>query len=624
MSKSKPSATGKAALKSKKAKEEQAKEASGKATRETIESIVVAVILAFLFRAFIAEAFVIPTGSMAPTLQGRHMDVECEECGFEYRTGASCENEDHNGAISGVVVASTCPMCRYTMILEKKDKPNQRSFNGDRILVSKFTYAFSDPKRWDVIVFKFPGNAKQNYIKRLVGKPNETIWIRHGDIFIKNGKKGDGEFHIERKPPHKLKAMLQLVHDTDYRAKLLKEVKWPPRWQDWKSPDVPGWWQAPGGEGFETVRKPNEEVWLRYRHVVPWQEDWEEIIREKEDRERKGVAENKEWRGPKRLREGKVTGQLVTDHYAYNDGVVHSRDIPGMSRNRLNEIMGGNGKRYSGHHWVGDLAIECDVDVKGNTGQLSLDLVEGGVHYTCRIDVATGEAVLSLDGGSQSFVGDDGKLSRHPKKKTKLRGPGFYRLRFSNCDNEILLWVNNQVVKFDGPTTYKPVNNVKPQWSPSDAGDLEPAGVGAKGVKLGVTRLRLYRDVYYVAVTPLAPHDEYIEYGGKSIPEVMATPELWAETTLFDSRRDSDDKAAIFTLKEDQFFPAGDNSPQSRDARVWSGDNSGGAAFFGGKPPNPWVDRRMLTGKALLIYWPHAWRRPIPLLPNVKRMGLIR
>ena len=39
--------------------------------RETFESIVVAFVLAFLFRAFEAEAFVIPTGSMAPTLYGR-------------------------------------------------------------------------------------------------------------------------------------------------------------------------------------------------------------------------------------------------------------------------------------------------------------------------------------------------------------------------------------------------------------------------------------------------------------------------------------------------------------------------------------------------------------------------
>jgi len=152
-------------------------EHSGRATRETIESIAVAVILAFLFRAFVAEAFVIPTGSMAPTLQGRHMDVTCSQCGCPYRAGASVENEGH-----GEVRGTTCPICRFPMQLDKDRDPNQRSFNGDRILVSKFAYEVADPKRWEVIVFKFPGNAKQNYIKRLIGLPNETLWIRHGDI----------------------------------------------------------------------------------------------------------------------------------------------------------------------------------------------------------------------------------------------------------------------------------------------------------------------------------------------------------------------------------------------------------------------------------------------------------
>ena len=40
--------------------------------------------------------------------------------------------------------------------------------------------------------------------------------------------------------------------------------------------------------------------------------------------------------------------------------------------------------------------------------------------------------------------------------------------------------------------------------------------------------------------------------------------------------------------------------------------------------PPTFVRRDLLIGKALLIYWPHAWRRPIPLLPNFRRMGLIR
>src|SRR3984885_11111668 len=52
--------------------------------KETVESILVAFILAFIFRSFVVEAFVIPTGSMAPTLLGAHMHFRCPDCGYEW------------------------------------------------------------------------------------------------------------------------------------------------------------------------------------------------------------------------------------------------------------------------------------------------------------------------------------------------------------------------------------------------------------------------------------------------------------------------------------------------------------------------------------------------------------
>src|SRR3954465_6143916 len=52
--------------------------------KETIEAILVAFILAFIFRGFVVEAFVIPTGSMAPTLLGAHMRFTCKECGYAF------------------------------------------------------------------------------------------------------------------------------------------------------------------------------------------------------------------------------------------------------------------------------------------------------------------------------------------------------------------------------------------------------------------------------------------------------------------------------------------------------------------------------------------------------------
>ncbi|HEY6565200.1 MAG TPA: signal peptidase I, partial [Pirellulaceae bacterium] len=171
--------------------------------RDNIENFLVAVILALLFRGFEAEAFVIPTGSMAPTLMGRHKDLRCDECGFRFQTGESLDPVPEGGdrinhrmirpGIDGVV----CPNCRYSMhtpLGGRRFVP----YTGDRILVNKFAYQTADPERWDVIVFKYPGNAKQNYIKRLVGLPNETLTIRHGDVFTSSSTE---EARIARKPP---------------------------------------------------------------------------------------------------------------------------------------------------------------------------------------------------------------------------------------------------------------------------------------------------------------------------------------------------------------------------------------------------------------------------------------
>jgi len=135
---------------------------SHRAVRETIESIVIAFILAFLFRTFEAEAFVIPTGSMAPTLHGVHKDLECPQCGIEYRVGASQESPEEAGRMrlpAGQppprIEDGICPQCGFV----RHDLKGEPSYGGDRILVNKFADQLGEPERWDVIVFRFPGDA---------------------------------------------------------------------------------------------------------------------------------------------------------------------------------------------------------------------------------------------------------------------------------------------------------------------------------------------------------------------------------------------------------------------------------------------------------------------------------
>jgi signal peptidase I len=254
-------------------------------TRETIESVAIAFILAFLFRTFEAEAFVIPTGSMAPTLFGRHKDVDCEECGYRYRTSASGEIDRHTDKVTAAVVETICPMCRHVMQIDPEQTP---SYNGDRIMVSKLAYQFSRPQRWDVPVFKFPGDAKENYIKRMVGLPGETVRLERGDVFT---RRGETPFQIARKPPRKMRAMLQKVYDNDYRHTELIDRGWPARWQPCPAalPDLlaKNWPQdrtawpnnAPGGgdgwttsdkfRSFQTNGKDPGLVWLRYQNTPP-------------------------------------------------------------------------------------------------------------------------------------------------------------------------------------------------------------------------------------------------------------------------------------------------------------------------------------------------------------------
>ncbi len=83
--------------------------------RETVEAMVVAFILALLVRGFEAEAFVIPTGSMAPTLMGRHKEITCPQCGHVYAINASDEVEGGGGATGSGrrVYSGICVNCRY-------------------------------------------------------------------------------------------------------------------------------------------------------------------------------------------------------------------------------------------------------------------------------------------------------------------------------------------------------------------------------------------------------------------------------------------------------------------------------------------------------------------------------
>lgn len=59
--------------------------------------------------------------------------------------------------------------------------------DGQRLLVDKLSYRFMEPKRGDVIVFKYPSNTKEEFIKRIIAVPGDNVWIIEGRLFV-NGE----------------------------------------------------------------------------------------------------------------------------------------------------------------------------------------------------------------------------------------------------------------------------------------------------------------------------------------------------------------------------------------------------------------------------------------------------
>jgi len=55
---------------------------------------------------------------------------------------------------------------------------------GDRLLADKLTYRLHSPQRGDVVIFYYPRDPQQIYVKRVIGLPGETVQIADGDVYI--------------------------------------------------------------------------------------------------------------------------------------------------------------------------------------------------------------------------------------------------------------------------------------------------------------------------------------------------------------------------------------------------------------------------------------------------------
>lgn len=552
--------------------------------RDTIESVVVAFVLAFVFRAFVVEAFVIPTGSMAATLYGEHWTHDCSNCGYEFAVGA---DRQRNGKLAPPPARLTCPNCN---VEDEARLSSGRIDSGDRILVLKWPldlcgiFPSLAPKRWDVTVFKDPKDGETNFIKRLVGLPNEVLMILDGDVYVaaagdlpaellarietirelnyQLGRTQDERearwlrgqiaelrpvvtrdllpyLRIQRKPEKAQEALWSIVYDHDHPARRHQGgVVGRPGWAPVVSPS--GWSVSRGVLAFDGLEQPADTIMF--------------------------------------------AGKRLVDHYAYNAGFRAAEARPmEVTDHRLRFVL---------------------IPEQGD-GLLRVVLrkLEDTFAATFRAD---GTVLLSM------FRDDDPTDRAKPLAQASI---GAFRhqqpieIEMRNVDYRVSVRVNGREVLATTDENYAPPGlalvdgaNRGPRWNPETA---EIAMV-AERLRFKVIHIVLERDVYY--------RSSSIEPGSR---DDQNNP--WAHQPGWGTEGNP------IHLRGNDYFMLGDNSPASEDGRLWRivGDHlaSRGADYQMGTVPQD-----QLIGKAFFVYWPSGYRPSFlrwGIIPNVGRMRWI-
>lgn len=477
------------------------------ASGEFVLRVIYVVVFVLVVRATMAEAFMVPTGSMAPTILGYHKVVPCPKCGDVFEVNASIEAMQPE-AIQNRVDTCVCPNCRNAVDLSTlTPRPEIRS--GERILTVRrpLDRLFRPTRRLDLVVHHLPEpvrGERLSYVRRVFGMPGETVAIHGGNIYVSDEPKYDdaeiaseeravrgmhvddasaleqfeqGKFRIVRKPPALILALRRIVFDADRQSQNV-----PRRWSG------PNWNEK--AAGIFTTPQDKDESWLSYRHVLP-QADVP-------DRE-----------------------ALLSTFEAYN--------CPGD-------------RMPPAENWTADLIVECEVEVAQSDGSLTFELGCGVDRFRTRWDLASGMCTLQRQA--------DGKEEELASKPTAVAQPGTYRLRFANVDRRLTVWVNSTLVFGDG-IEYSPSESAGPTRD-----DLQPARIGAKGAAVTVRHLQLWRDVYYTC-NP-GESDAAGEWNSGS--------EAWADPAGWESWRRS--RVRTFFVQPGHYFLLGDNSPRSADSRV--------------------------------------------------------
>ncbi|HUQ71244.1 MAG TPA: signal peptidase I [Planctomycetaceae bacterium] len=530
--------------------------------RSLTESAVCLLIAVMLFRTFAAEGYMISTGSMAPHLLGFHKRVECPSCKHVFPFGVAYDTDP-----AGVSAAETdrqrshavCPNCGQTGI-NLADVPRN---HGDQLLVFKPAYGFRPPERWEVVVFRNPHNPREAYVKRVVGLPDERVQIIDGDVYA------DG--NLCRKDWDRQRQLRVLVHDHRYEPSDTPSHR--PVWQPLHNngDSAPGW-TADGDRFVLSATKSTDWAWVEYAGGVPAHGRLETAVAPvtwPKDIDPTGIPPAGLKYDPREQRLSCIgpMPDAVRDALLSHPGdeAFHAKVRELYEQSHIAPVTDLYGYNPPENDLVPvpvrDVMIALTVQHFTGDGEFSLELTDGAANYTAVFDL--GRHQLRLYAGEHS----------DPVSQDDLPadfGTAATEIEMSLFDRQVLVAINGEPVL--SPWTFDtPADTPAPKY---------PVRFGGQSLSGEVSRLALYRDVYYTATR--AKH-------GVQRP---------------------------YKLEGDELFVLGDNSPVSHDSRRW---------------PDGAVATSLLVGKPFVIHLPSKPGRlrignfETPLrLPDFERMQWLK
>jgi signal peptidase I len=513
--------------------------------KETLSSLIIAFMLAFLFRGFVIEGFQIPTGSMAPTLMGKHIRFQGEHSGYDWETGPwTYQNPRVRRAPlrkqEGIRVQD--PMSGFEMV-----QANRRLAAGDRVFVLKYLPWLHHPERWDVVVFKNPGEHI-NYIKRLIGLPGEQLAIVDGDVFTRQFVEGQTElggweswakddWQIQRKPERVQRTMLQEVFDSSYTPLEPSEFK----------PPFTG--VGSGWDGLGYGRS------YTYSNASPT---------------------SLEWNGSRPITDRNAYNQTFNRFELFQDSKVPSGASPFPSS---------------------DIALSCNIRSEASGMSLSPTIEARGMQFRAKIDLSNGSATVQMRDRSMS----DESVPWTEIDAGSFAGVGeneWAHVEFWHIDQALSVFIDGVLVAGgteNGAYTLTPAQRASAAMGMPWI-DLETyPGAGDGITTLGVFhKMNLYRK-------PKVRWD--FEGGAFTLSNVRVQRDIAYHINQRDPTRGA--HPDFFpTLSDEQFFMCGDNSSNSMDSRLWGKNDINGWVRQEVDDTPGVVNRDLVVGKAFVVYFP--------------------